>query len=159
MLPHIYKNFAAYNEQLAQRKYETDRFKVINDTLAAVIQLCSRFITPLMSIMNHLSLLKSRDPIIYKLDELSQKTVTVRKKEPHFNNAIAVKHLHFSYGQTPVLRDVSLTLLPTKKYAILFLRLIPSGSMKSIARALISGKGPFYKFYSISDPNKAASGK
>lgn len=149
MLPHIHKNFATYNEQLAQRKYETDCFKVVNDTLAqvlgitiqvstsclsaylvlkgeitvgmlaAVIQLCSRFITPLMSIMNHLSLIKSMDPIIHKLDELSQKTRTDCKKEPHFNNAITVSHLHFSYEQAPVLRDVSLTLLPSKKYAIM----------------------------------------
>lgn len=165
MLPHIHKNFITYNEQLAQQKYITDHFKVVNDTLAqvlgitiqvgtsclsaylvlkgkitvgmlaAVIQLCSRFITPLMAIINHLSLIKSMNPIIHKLDDLSQKTQAEAKKEPHFNKAITVSHISFSYEQNPVLCDISLKLLPSRKYAIMG----ESGCGKSTLLKLLLG--------------------
>lgn len=54
MMSHINKSFVMYNESLSRRKYETDRF-----------------ITPLMSIMNNLSLMKSMKPILKKLGSLS----------------------------------------------------------------------------------------
>lgn len=149
MMSHINKNFVMYNEQLAQKKYEADHFKVVNDTvaqvlgitiqvgtsclsaylvlngqitvgiLAAVIQLCSRFVSPLMSIMNNLSLIKSMNPIIQKFDDLSKEPQATCGKKPHFSSAITVFQMSFAYNGHPVLQDISLEILPGKKYAIM----------------------------------------
>ncbi|MEG2686690.1 MAG: ABC transporter ATP-binding protein [Christensenellaceae bacterium] len=149
MLLHINKNFATYNEQLAQRKYEADHFKVMNDTigqvlgitiqigtsclsaylvlkgeisigvLAAVMQLCARFVTPLMSMMNSMSLIKSMKPIIQKFDELSHVPERMVGKQPHFNEGITVSQMSFGYDEHPVLTDINLLIQPTRKYAIM----------------------------------------
>lgn len=149
MLSHIIKNFATYNEQLAQRKYEADHFKVVNDTigqvlgitiqigtsclsaylvlngeisigvLAAVMQLCTRFVTPLMSIMNNMSLIKSMKPIIQKFDELSHAPQPIIGIQPHFSKGITVSQMSFGYNEHPVLTDISLQIQPAKKYAIM----------------------------------------
>lgn len=155
MLSHISKNFATYNEQLAQRKYEADHFKVVNDTigqvlgitiqigtsclsaylvlngeisigvLAAVMQLCTRFVTPLMSIMNNMSLVKSMKPIIQKFEELSKTSKMsfeperTTGKQPHFDKGITVSQMSFGYNEHPVLTDINLQIQPAKKYAIM----------------------------------------
>lgn len=149
MLPHIRGKFATYNEQLSKRKYETDHFKVINDTvgqilgitiqvgtsclsaylvikgeisigaLAAVVQLCSRFVAPLMAIMNHLSLIKSMKPVIMKLNALSTEREIVSGRQPSFRNGIKVSDVSFSYGGRPVLDKIDLEILPGLKYAVM----------------------------------------
>lgn len=149
MLSHISKNFTTYNEQLAQRKYEADYFKVVNDTigqvlgitiqigtsclsaylvlngeisigvLAAVMQLCSRFVTPLMSIMNNMSLIKSMKPIIQKFDILSREQESITGKQPHFSKGITVSQMSFGYDEHPVLTDINLQIRSARKYAIM----------------------------------------
>lgn len=149
MVTHIKINFASYNKQLSERKYETDQCKVINDTiaqalgitiqvgtsclcaylvisgqlsigaLAAVIQLCSRFVTPLTSIMNQLSLIKSMNPILKKFDELSAEPTANVGRLPHFTSSIRISQLSFSYDTCPVLDHIDLEIYPTRKYAIM----------------------------------------
>lgn len=149
MQQQIRQRFRLYNERLSQKKYETDFFKVKNDTigqvlgitiqigtsclsaylvltgqisigaLAAVIQLCSRFVMPLMSIMNQMSLIKSMKPILQKLETLQKESAPITEKTPHFNREIAVSGMSFSYDKHPVLKDINLTLFPGKKYAIM----------------------------------------
>ncbi|MEG0683440.1 MAG: ABC transporter ATP-binding protein [Coprobacillus sp.] len=150
MFSYMTKNFQKYNQQLANKKYHADRFKVINDTtaqllgitiqvgttglcaylvitgdmsvgiLAAVVQLCSRFVSPLMQIMNNLALVKSMKPIIEKVNELSAINPTYDGATPHFLESINISNLDFSYEKNqPVLKNIHLNIIPYKKYAIM----------------------------------------
>lgn len=149
MFPQIQRNFKTYNEQVSKRKYDSDHFKVLNDTigqslgitiqivtsclsaylvlkgeisigaLAAILQLCSRFVTPLMSIMNSMSLMKSMKGIVSKLEELSKTTMHSKGKTPKFEEGIEFRQVSFAYDTHPVLQQVSFRILPKKKYAIM----------------------------------------
>ena len=172
LLSHISKSFELYNQQLSNRKYQTDRFKVISDViaqglgifiqvgtsclcaylvmkgemtigvLAAVIQLCSRFITPLMQIMNNLALIKSMKPIMNKIDTLSVVTSVSQGKKPQFTRSIQVSNLNFGYeDKQPVLKDINLEIGYQKKYALMG----QSGCGKSTLVKLLLG---YYEDYS-----------
>ncbi|MFV0396343.1 MAG: ABC transporter ATP-binding protein [Coprobacillaceae bacterium] len=150
MTNHITRNFKTYNQQLANRKYQTDQFKVINDiiaqmlgifiqvgttglcaylvmrgdiaigVLAAIVQLCSSFTTPLMQIMNHSALMKSMKPIINKIDKASKIEPKQSGKAPSLTSQIKISNLNFGYDDKKIiLKDINLNIDSKKKYAIM----------------------------------------
>lgn len=168
---YICESFGFANQKLASKKYLCDRFKVMNDliaqclgitiqvgtsclcaylvmkgdmsigVLAAVIQLCSRFITPLMQIMNNLALIKSIQPVVTKLMDLASVAHDEEGISPTFTSCIQIDDVSFSYDdKKQILQGVQLRIQKNKKYAIMG----ASGCGKSTLVKLLLG---YYKTY------------
>ncbi|MFV0396152.1 MAG: ABC transporter ATP-binding protein [Coprobacillaceae bacterium] len=111
-------------------------------TTVALIQLSGAFIMPVVVILNSLPKIKGIEPIINKLDELTNTTPMNKLTINNFETAIDIKDLTFSYdGINPVLKNINLEIKKGQKYAIIG----KSGCGKTTLTNLISG---YYKTYS-----------
>lgn len=107
--------------------------------LMMLVQVMNLFIYPLTGVIEAIPQMRGTKPVLESMESyLGEKT---DEKEWKFSKSITLSHLNFSYdGQTPILKDISLTLEKGKKYVIVG----PSGCGKSTLLKLLSG---YYNSY------------
>lgn len=107
--------------------------------LMMLVQVMNLFIYPLTGVIEAIPQMRGTKPVLKNMESyLGEKT---DEKEWKFSKSITLSHLNFSYdGQTPILKDISLTLEKGKKYVIVG----PSGCGKSTLLKLLSG---YYNSY------------
>ena len=107
--------------------------------MLAVIQLASSMVNPLMIAMQSIPIIQGVQPILQRLNALSnyKDTDETDKNSPHFNYAIELENLQFSYdSSTKVLDGVQLEIEKGQKIAIVG----PSGCGKTTLTRVLSGE-------------------
>jgi len=107
-------------------------------TLGGVVLLLTaleKIMNPIMQVSEWLPRILSTKGIFKKIDDLLLEEESLREvvELQHFNDEIAFEHVGFSYGETAVLKDVSLKFKRGKNYFVVG----PSGGGKSTLLKLI----------------------
>lgn len=151
MNEYVTKKFKKENKDLAECKYLLDKLFVLSEsisellsilvifvivfmsayliiigeikmgTMIALVQLSSGFIQPIVMIISNIAKIKSVDPILEKLKEISTCKSDFKGSElPTFNRGIEVKNLSFSYNEEKmILKDINFSFEKNKKYALI----------------------------------------
>lgn len=148
----IKRKFDNENEKTAKVKFSKDRIFALNESLSfllsfmaqfavlfvaayliiidkismgvlvALVQLSSNFVNPVCEIMNCFAAIKSVEPVVQKLNDLSEnRNLQKGKLSPTFEKTLELRNVSFSYGTeiAPILNKVNVIFEKNKKYALL----------------------------------------
>lgn len=148
----IKRKFNSENERTAKVKFSKDRVFALNESLSfllsfvaqfavlfvaayliiidkitmgvlvALVQLSSNFVNPVCEIMNCFAAIKSVEPIVKKLNDLSHhENQKNGKTPPTFEKALEMRNVSFSYEDdaAPILDRANIVFEKNKKYALL----------------------------------------
>lgn len=118
--------------------YLAIRGEITAGTVLIFVNLCNYLINPIQTVPQYLASRKAARGLIRKLAQLTDENTAQSGMaiEPVLREGIRFDHVTFGYDpETPVLRDLSLTLRPGGRYALVGL----SGSGKSTLLSLLMG--------------------
>lgn len=146
------RKFNAENERTAKVKFSKDKMFALNESLSfllsfmaqfavlfvaayliiidkitmgvlvALVQLSSNFVNPVCEIMNCFAAIKSVEPVVKKLNDLSEnRNLQKGKESPVFEKTLELRNVSFSYevDMAPILNGVNVIFEKNKKYALL----------------------------------------